>query len=32
VYVFVALLFFVCCYLMSYGSRRLEKALGVGER
>ncbi len=32
VYVFVAVLFFVCCYLMSYGSRRLEKALGVGER
>jgi len=31
-YFFVALLFFVCCYLMSYGSRRLERALGVGER
>jgi len=25
-------LFFICCFLMSYGSRRLEKALGVGER
>ncbi len=32
VYFFVAVLFFICCYLMSYGSRRLEKALGVGER
>jgi general L-amino acid transport system permease protein len=32
VYFFVAVLFFLCCYLMSYGSRRLEKALGVGER
>jgi general L-amino acid transport system permease protein len=31
-YFFVAVLFFICCYLMSYGSRRLEKALGVGER
>jgi general L-amino acid transport system permease protein len=32
VYFFVAVLFFICCYLMSYGSRRLEKSLGVGER
>jgi general L-amino acid transport system permease protein len=32
VYFFVAVLFFICCYLMSHGSRRLEKALGVGER
>ena len=32
VYAFVAVLFFVCCYAMSYASRRLEQALGVGER
>ncbi len=32
VYFFAALLFFVCCYLMSFASRRLEKKLGVGER
>lgn len=32
VYAFVALIFFVFCYTMSYGSRRLEQALGVGER
>jgi general L-amino acid transport system permease protein len=31
-YAFVGVLFFVCCYAMSYASRRLEKALGVGER
>jgi general L-amino acid transport system permease protein len=31
-YSFVALLFFICCYLMSRGSRRLERSLGVGER
>ena len=32
VYFFVAVVFFICCYLMSYASRRLEKKLGVGER
>ncbi|MDR5682558.1 MAG: amino acid ABC transporter permease [Armatimonadota bacterium] len=32
VYVFVAALYFLFTYVMSYGSRRLEKALGVGER
>ena len=32
VYCFVAVLFFICCYAMSYASRRLEKKLGVGER
>ncbi len=32
VYAFAALLYFTFCYAMSYGSRRLERALGVGER
>jgi len=32
VYAFVALIFFICCYAMSYASRRLERVLGVGER
>jgi len=32
VYTFVALVYFVFSYVMSYGSRRLEKTLGVGER
>ncbi|RME81951.1 MAG: amino acid ABC transporter permease [Caldilineae bacterium] len=32
VYVFVALVYWVFSYSMSYGSRRLEVALGVGER
>ena len=32
VYVFIALLFWVFCYSMSYVSRRIEKNLGVGER
>ena len=32
VYAFAAVLFFICCYIMSYASRRLEQALGVGER
>lgn len=31
-YLFVALVFFILCYAMSYGSRRLEVAMGVGER
>ncbi len=31
-FVFVAFVFFIFCYLMSYVSRRLEVALGVGER
>lgn len=32
VYLFVAAIFWIFCYAMSYSSRRLEKALGVGER
>lgn len=32
VYVFIALIFFIFCYLLSVGSRRLERVLGVGER
>jgi len=32
VYVFVAVIYFVFSYAMSYAARRLEKALGVGER
>lgn len=32
VYVFIAAVFWVFSYLMSYASRRLESALGVGER
>lgn len=32
VYVFIGLLYFVISYAMSYGSRRLERNLGVGER
>ena len=32
VYVFVAIVYFVFCYAMSYASQRLEVALGVGER
>jgi general L-amino acid transport system permease protein len=32
VYAFAAVIFFVFCYTMSYGSRRLEQVLGVGER
>ncbi|MRH41809.1 ABC transporter permease subunit [Aquibacillus halophilus] len=32
VYVFIALVYWVIAYSMSYSSRRLEKSLGVGER
>lgn len=32
VYVFIGLVFWVFTYAMSYSSRRLERALGVGER
>jgi general L-amino acid transport system permease protein len=32
VLVFIAIIYFVCCYAMTYASRRLEKRLGVGER
>ena len=32
VYAFAAVIFFICCYTMSHVSRRLEQALGVGER
>jgi general L-amino acid transport system permease protein len=31
-YSFAALIYFVFCFAMSFGSRRLERALGVGER
>ena len=31
-YAFAAVIFFFCCYSMSYASRRLEQVLGVGER
>ncbi len=32
VYVFIAIIYGIFCYAMSYASRRLETALGVGER
>ncbi|WP_226037365.1 amino acid ABC transporter permease [Aquibacillus saliphilus] len=32
VYVFIALVYWIIAYSMSYSSRRLEKSLGVGER
>jgi len=32
VYLFAALVFFICSYAMSYGSRRLEVTMGMGER
>lgn len=32
VLLFIAALYFVCCFAMTYASRRLEKRLGVGER
>jgi general L-amino acid transport system permease protein len=32
VYLFIAAVFWIFCYLMSYASLRLESALGVGER
>jgi len=32
VYAFAAVIFFICCYTMSHASRRLEVAMGVGER
>lgn len=32
VYLFIAVIFWIFCYYMSYASRLLEKALGVGER
>jgi general L-amino acid transport system permease protein len=32
VYMFVAFVFFIFCYMMSYASRRIEAALGVGTR
>jgi general L-amino acid transport system permease protein len=32
VYSFAAVIYFIFCYAMSYASRRLEQALGVGER
>jgi general L-amino acid transport system permease protein len=32
VYLFVAVIYFVCCYAMSFASRRIEKQLGVGQR
>lgn len=32
VYLFISLIYWVFCYIMSYVSQRLESALGVGER
>ncbi|MFA9559680.1 amino acid ABC transporter permease [Evansella sp. AB-rgal1] len=32
VFLFVAVVFFLFCYALSYTSRRIEKSLGVGER
>lgn len=32
VYIFVAFVFFIFCFMMSYASRRIESALGVGSR
>ncbi len=32
VYLFVAVIYFVCCYAMSFASRRIENQLGVGQR
>jgi general L-amino acid transport system permease protein len=32
VYVFIATVFFILCYMMSQASYRLEEALGVGKR
>ncbi len=32
VLLFIAAIYFVCCFAMTYASRRLEKRLGVGER
>ncbi len=32
VFLFIALIYWIISYSMSYGSRRLEKSLGVGER
>jgi general L-amino acid transport system permease protein len=32
VYVFVAIIYFIFSYAMSYASLRLEAALGVGQR
>jgi general L-amino acid transport system permease protein len=32
VLVFIAAIYLVCCYVMTYASRQLEKRLGVGER
>ncbi|MGJ3252146.1 MAG: amino acid ABC transporter permease [Elainellaceae cyanobacterium] len=32
VYLFVAVIYFVFCYAMSFASRRIEKQLGVGQR
>lgn len=32
IYVFIALVFFILCYLLSQAARQLERKLGVGER
>ena len=32
VYIFISLIYWLVCYFMSYGSQRLVKSLGVGER
>jgi general L-amino acid transport system permease protein len=32
VLLFIAAIYFVCCYVMTYASRRIETLMGVGER
>lgn len=32
IYLFIAVIYWLFCYAMAYGSRRLERSLGVGER
>lgn len=32
IYLFIAAIYWLFCYAMAYGSRRLERSLGVGER
>jgi general L-amino acid transport system permease protein len=32
IYLFIAVIYWFFCYAMAYGSRRLERSLGVGER
>ncbi|MEZ4729270.1 MAG: amino acid ABC transporter permease [Caldilineaceae bacterium] len=32
IYLFIGAIYWIFCYAMAYGSRRLERSLGVGER